>query len=283
MAIMARSKPTPKIKFYEIINWLFTNSEIPDNFISQKTQLNSLVPYLTEQFWTLPKITWYLNKHTNDLFNIPDPIEQLQLLKKLIQYNNITKNELWSFIPERKKDLIKEIQERDNLDENDSRAKLILIEKNGRDISQYTKVAPTKRNIDLTNAENQERVRAALKHQRLIEEKKMQQETQSSNRYLTELNQDIIDELELVLFDVSLLKKTNRILYVFIDKNNEKKYYILPFAATIYISQRDGVINNDYIEERTDDFHQYIIKDIKLYTRLKFMLNDSYKRILNVY
>ena len=46
----------------------------------------------------------------------------------------------------------------------------------------------------------------------LIEEKKMQQETQSSNRYLTELNQDIIDELELVLFDVSLLKKTNRIL-----------------------------------------------------------------------
>ena len=109
----------------------------------------------------------------------------------------------------------------------------------------------------------------------------MQKKAQSSNRYLKNLNQEIIDELELVLFDVSLLKKTNRVLYVFIDKNNEKKYFVAPFAATIYISQRDGVINNDYIEERTDEFQEYIIQDIKLYTRLKFMLNDSYGRIVN--
>jgi len=273
---MAKAK---EVKFYEIINWLFTDNEIPEHFTP--SQLNSKVPYLTEQLWVWPKLTWYLNKHTNDLFKIPNPIEQLKLIRKIIHINKITKYELWSFIPERKKDLIKEIQERDNLDENDSRAKLILIDKLDADISQYTKVAPTKKNTDLKNKENQEKVREALLQRKLLEEKKMQKKAQSSNRYLKNLNQEIIDELELVLFDVSLLKKTNRVLYVFIDKNNEKKYFVAPFAATIYISQRDGVINNDYIEERTDEFQEYIIQDIKLYTRLKFMLNDSYGRIVN--
>ena len=55
-----------------------------------------------------------------------------------------------------------------------------------------------------------------------------------------------------------------------------------PFMAKIFLSNEDCVINNDYIEELTPSkFSGFILKDVKLYMKLKYMLNDSYKRIIN--
>lgn len=264
------------IKFYNIINWLLSQEiEIPQEFIDNKTKLNSIVPYLVEQLWLNPKLINYLNKHVNDLHRIPDPIEQLKLLKKLFKINHITKFDLYQFIPERAPDIIKEIEEMELYDENDARAKALMMKKLGIPFDKYIKPKPQKKNFKATEDD----IKIA---KTILAQEKMKESKKHSSNFLHNLTQEIIDEKGLILFDVSLLKKTNSVLFIFIDKENKKWYYKKSFAAKIYISKKDNVLNNDYIETITDDhFDQYIITDIKAYTRLKYMLNDSYRRIIN--
>jgi len=264
------------IKFYEVVNWLFTTDEIPARFIEQKSKLNSIVPYIVEQLWCNQRLSWYLNEHTNNLYNIPDPIEHLKLLKKLIRNYSITKYDLWQFIPTRGPDLIKEIEERDQLGENDAKEKLRLIQLLGANKDSYIKVNPTKKNTNLKA--DLEQVVQAVEHKKKQEAKEA---LSSDSNFLHELNQQVIDDLGLVLFDTTVLKKSNRVLYIFIDKENRKRYYTEGFSAQIYISKKDGVINNDYIEPKTEEFTKYIINNSSLYSKLKFMLNDNYKRLIN--
>lgn len=281
---MAKAK-TPAIKFYEVINWLLgPDKELPEVFVMNKTKLNNIVPYIHEQLWINPKLTSYLNTHINDLHNIPDPIEQLILLKKIFRLNRITKWDLWSFFPERKPDLVKEIEEVEGYDENDARAKAMLIKKFNIPMTKYIKPVVTKTSVK-KDTEAKKRVQEVLdqenKKKEIQEREKMKES--SKTRYLPKVTQELVDEMGLILFDISLLKKTNRVLFTFIDKANKKYYRIEPFMAKIYISCEDGVVNNDYIEElNSEKFTEYIINDIQNYTRLKYMLNDSYSRILNL-
>jgi hypothetical protein len=275
-------KSKTPIKIYELINWLLgPEDKLPDHFIEQKTKLNSLVPYITEQLWTKPNLIKYLNKHINDLFNIKDPIEQLLFLKKLFRIRKITKWDLYQKRPNFKPDLIKMIEEKEGYDEGNARAKeVILKRKFGLLEAQgaYKKQTATKAAIKQTSTKEEKEFIKDLLEQKKMEETK----SNKQDHYIDSLSQEIIDEQELILFDVSLLKKRNQVLFIFIDKNNHKKYHLMPFMAKIYISKQDGVINNDYIEELDPNkFLGYIIRDIKLYTRLKYILNTSYKRIIN--
>ncbi len=284
---MAKTKPKVTIKFYEVLNWLFSNQEeLPETFRHNKTQLDKIVPYLTEQFWAMPDLVSYLNKHLNDLYKIPDSKETLKLLKKIVKTRKLTKRSCWVFIPTREKNLIKEIKERDLLDSGNARAKIMLIKKLNLDSvsGSYFKVAPTKKNstaLGLKDTKTKTIVKEALLNDIKIKERVKNVEQSNDSRFLKKLDQSVIDSLELILFDVSLLKKTNRVLFTFIDKNNAKKYFLTPFRADIYLSTKNGVVNNDYIEDKNEDFKHYIINDIKLYSKLKFTLNASYKRILN--
>jgi hypothetical protein len=273
------------VKIYELINWLLGQEDkLPEHFIEQKSKLGSLVPYITEQLWTNINLVHYLNKHTNDLFNIPDPIEQLLFLKKLFKIRGINKWSLYQKRPDFKPDLIKAIEEKEGYDEGNARGKaLILKRKFGLLETQgaYKKQTATKAAVkQATTQEDKKFIKD------LLEQKKIQEETNipkvDEGIYIKKLTQEFIDENELVLFDVSLLKKRNQVLFIFIDKNNHKKYYLMPFMAKIYISKVDGVIHNDYIEKLDPDkFNGYVLTDIRNYTRLKYMLNDSYKRIIN--
>ncbi len=279
---MQKKKPVVVIKFFEVWNWLFSSTEIPAKFIENKTKLNTIVPYITEQFWTRPDLVSYLNKYTNDLYRIPDSIELLKLLRKLIQERGITKHSCWSFMPRRQPNLLKELQERDGLDTGDALAKRMLMQKLSINSSSYFKAAPTKKNSNLNDTVSKAIVQEAIQIDKAKQVKDKEEALASDSRFLHKLNQDVINELDLVLFDVSLLKKTNRVLFTFIDSDNLKRYFIVPFLAEIYLSKKDGVINNDYIEELNDDFIKYIIKDIKLFNKLKFLLNTSYKKTLNL-
>ncbi len=278
---MAKEAPIT-IKFFEVSNWLFSDTdELPEKFVMNPTKLTSIVPYLTEQFWAMPQLTSYLNKHMNDLYNIPDPLDTLIFLKKIIRQRCLTKASTWNFMPQRKPNLLKEIQARDQLDTGDACAKRMLMQKLGIDSSHYFKAAPTKKNTNLNNVVSQGIVKEAIENTKLIQKKKKEEERTLDSRFLTLLNQEVIDEFDLILFDVALLKKTNRVLFTFIDRDNLKRYFIAPFLAEIYLSKKDGVINNDYIETLNDYFINYLIKDHKLYNKLKFILNNSYKKILN--
>jgi hypothetical protein len=270
------------VKIYELINWLLGQEDkLPEHFIEQKSKLGSLVPYITEQLWTNMNLVHYLNKHTNDLFNIPDPIEQLKLVKKIITIQGIPKYKLWNFFPTRGPDLVKEIEERENYDEGNARSKLLMLKaKETKDdiVKKYHKKRETKTSLkQSTTPEDKALVKNAITNEAKKELKKLNK----ANLFLDNLSQETIDELGLVLFDVSLLKKSNQVLFSFIDKNNQKRYWKEPFAATVYISKKNGVINNDYIEEITDDFIHNKITDIKIFNRIKYAINDSYKRTVN--
>jgi hypothetical protein len=200
----------------------------------------------------------------------------LIFLKKIFKWNNITKSELYSFIPNRRPDLIKEIEERDLYDENNARAKAMLMQNFKIETDRYIKKTPTKKNL------NNDHIITEIIQEVLDKEQKKIIHTLSKSNFLNQLTQDIIDKMGLVIFDVNLLKKTNRVLFTFIDKENKKWYYAEQFAAEIYISKKEGIINNDYIEEITSEyFDKYIVSDIQSYTRIKYMLNDSYRRVLN--
>jgi hypothetical protein len=275
-------KTVSKIKFYEVLNWLFSNEEMPQRFIDARSQLNSIVPYIEEQFWAKPRVVRYLNRHTNYIFNIPDPIDKLELLRKVIKFQGLTKNDLYDYRSQFQPDILKEIEERENYDEGNARARLLMMRKKGIDTSVYIKKAPTKANIaQAVTSEDKRKVEEAIQYDKVIKKKLKEEAFLQDSRFLDDLNQDIIDSMELILFNVSLLKKANQVLLVFIDKDNQKKYYRMDFSAKFYISKKNGVINNDYIEQLTDEYFSYIITDHKLYTKLKFMLNNNYKRILN--
>jgi len=281
-------------KMYALLLWILGPSDIiPDSFIDHKSKLKGLVPYITEQVWTNFQLVHYLNKHINDLYNIPDPIDQLILLRKVFQNFGIRSTTTWKFIPTRSKDLIKAIEDMDLVDENTARSKITMFTRtNHLDQLQakYLKLAATKANIKKTSSvENNTFIKNTLKKQ---EANNSQMDIQSgkynysrnmsSVRISSDITQQLVDEMELILFDVSLLKKRNEVLFIFIDKDNKKYYKIEPFVAEIYISKKQGVINNDYIELLNDnDYIRYLIPDVNLYIKLKYMLNGSYKRIVN--
>jgi len=275
-------------KIYELINWLLSGPDaIPENFIQNKTKLNSMVPYLTEQLWNKPQVAYYLNKHLNDLYNIPDPLDALILLKKVFKAQKITKEDLYQRMPEFQPEFIKAIEEGENYDENNAKARKTMLFKN---FSQaeikglYFKPKPTKASVKQASTESTKKIiEQAIESKMLKEVANIPKSKESVFIDPDKMTQEYIDQEELILFDISLLKKTNRVLFIFIDKNNHKKYMVKPFIAKIYVSNQDGVINNDYIEElNPDKFSGYIITDIKLYTKLKYILGHSYKRIINV-
>jgi hypothetical protein len=184
---------------------------------------------------------------------------------------------LWQFIPTRERDVVQAIQDYDGLDEGNARAKVFLLKKldNGDIIDKYFKPSPIKANLQY-NKEDKLLIKETLERTKEKELKLV-----SNNVYLPNLSQASIDEFGLVLFDIQLLKKTNQVLFIFIDGEYNKKYYLEPFRAEIYISTKDGVINNDYIENKTDDFLEYVINDNSIYSKLKFLLASNYKKVIN--
>jgi len=232
---------------------------------------------MTEMFWKRPEIIKYLNKHTNDLFNIPDPIEQLLLIKKMINLHGISQLDLYSSGVFSQKCSVTSALENKGLSENDARGKAIMMKRLGIHAEDIINKKATKASVRKNSSED---IKEVVK--KAIEDNQTCSYKSDTSVYLSDLTQDIIDEQELILFDISLLKRQNKVLFVFIDKNNHKKYWLVPFRARIYVSQSRGVIHNDYIENLTDTgFQEYIITDIKSYTRLKYMLGNSYKGLVN--
>ncbi len=269
------------LKFYEITNWLFDQTiDIPGRFIEQKTKVNSFAAYLPEMFWRKLSTTNYLNKHLNDLYNIQDGLETLTFLKKVIRSAGIAKSELYQLMPSREADLVKEVQDQTGYDEGNASSRALMLNKMDKRETIYKRQAATKKALQgATTTADKNLVESVLL-------KKKQEEAKHANKSnvgtILQLSQELIDQEGLVLFDISLLKKTNRVLFIFIDRDNHKRYYTEGFHATIFKSIRDGVINNDYIVDKNDtDFQSYIIKDITLYNKLKYILNNSYKRIIN--
>lgn len=286
-------------KTYDIINWLVSGSqEIPKNFLANsecaKAVEKSLV-YIPEQLWHIPQAAWYVNKHLNDIENIPritgKGFEQLRdtlnVFKKIFTFQKISKRQLYQSRFEFRPKLIEAIEQYEGYDEGNAKAKALMMINLNVPTNRYFKSKATKAEVkknSSTEVKKSIQEAIALKEQKDVQKHLASIPKSNESIFINEddMCQQLIDEEELILFDVSLLKKRNQILFIFIDKNNHKKYLVKPFAAKIYISNQDCVINNDYIEElNPEKFAGYIITEIKLYTKLKYILNHSYKKILN--
>lgn len=265
-----------KITFNEVFTWLFSNTEIPEHFLMNSTKLNSIIPYLPEQFWRYPELTKVLNS-ANDLHNIPDSIKLLESIQKIIQFRSLTKYDLWKYIPQRAADYVQKIQDAENIQEIDAKAKLKMIGLTGNSLPNY--IRPAKQ--DVNNVENLNVVKEALEIEKELEFKKTQVAV-NQDLYLKELNQEIIDELELTLFNVKLLKKRNQILFTLIDKFHKKRYFLKSFQAKIYVSKHPIIMQNDYLVQPDENFIEYIINDWGLLNKLRFAMNHNHKKAINM-
>lgn len=264
-----------KITFNDVMNWLFSNEPMPERFTNNRTKLNSIVPYIPEQLWNNLELTSFLNDQMNDLHNIPDSVKQLEALRTIFRARGITRGHLWKFFPKREPDYVQKIMDLEGHDESNARSKNRMMS-----FTKVTRPEFYKAKQDTKNKENLALVKNALEIENIEKEKLLNKEV-NDDLYLKELNQEIIDDLELTLFNTKLLKKRNEVLITFIDKNNKKRYFLMPFEASFYITKSPSVIHNDYIMEPDKNFRRYTINDWNLFNRLKFALNHAYKRSIN--
>ena len=271
------AKEKIKITFQEVIAWVFSNDPVPEKFMMNKSKLDSIVPYIQEKLWYNIELSAAIADLVNDLYKIPDSIDLLLFYRDLFRKQGIQKHHFWNYFPKYTTDVIQRIQEVENLGENDARARFKMLVLSGNKNPDYVKAKP-----DLKDTGNINDIKEALK----VEQSKKDfviQKVVNTNLYLSHIDQELIDEMELTLFNVKLLKKRNEILMTFIDKEHRKKYYLSPFEASIYVSKSNSVIENDYLISPTDgEFIEYLISDWELLNRLKFAMNANYKSQINL-
>lgn len=101
----------------------------------------------------------------------------------------------------------------------------------------------------------------------------------NDKRFIQELTQEIIDSRELTLFNTCTVKSLNGVLFTFIDKHNQKVYYLKPFEFEFYCSRHPNVLMNDYIVPLSLDSHtKYKIINYKDLKSLKYSLNNAYDK-----
>ena len=100
----------------------------------------------------------------------------------------------------------------------------------------------------------------------------------NKDKYLHYLNQQVITDLSLSLFDIRILRNENKFLYIFIDKYNNKRYFKDNFKAEFFISKKSGVINNSYIEENSEDYIKYIVTNHLDLNNIRYLLDQEYRK-----
>lgn len=103
-----------------------------------------------------------------------------------------------------------------------------------------------------------------------------QNKRKNDPRFIQKLDQEIIEKLKLTLIDIKSLEKMNKLLLVFIDENNKKKFFVDDFSYEFVISNINSIIYNDYVVQFDPRFHTWIIcTDMKEVDRLRMQINKA--------
>jgi hypothetical protein len=277
---MKISKPT--IKLNDLINYITSGkSQIPDVFIENEKEIKKLIIYLFEWFWNYPRFIIYLNQF-NSLYNKnieENSIEFLKFMNYLCFENKISKYQLksiyFNYFQELNK--IKEIEQQAIKEKRqfidyltDLKLKIILGE---RIKFKKAKKIDTKELKDkkekIKNIINQYQKKEIKKHKNI----------DLTSMYLKELNEEIIKELQLTIFDVFLDENHNKLIYIFIDKNYNKKYYIEPYYVDILVSKETSIIKNDYLKIINNNFIKYRLFNHWDFRNLKKAISQNFENI----
>lgn len=284
-------------KTNDIVNWLYDNQLInyPEQWTPFKTQVDSISRYVVSIFQNNLRALHMINKYTNHLYFTNDSFELLIYYKTVVQQLGLVHSERYAKFNSRsiKSKFIKICLEINPLWHTRDAIGLYMIYelflRKQHDTLILTDNLTSVQIVSFYNDPklkaqyfNQKEIQADLTN-RIIELQKENDLIQVSNdtRFIKILDQNIIDELELVVFNVKTLPHQNKILFIFIDKDNNKRFYLEDFNYVFYVSNNSNIIHNDYIEDYDDKKHQaFVIRKFDILRTLKFSVNDNYKRFM---
>ena len=278
-------------KMWDLINWMTdgnTNIEFPSMWDFFKSDLQYTVNYLINLFINYPRITREANRLLNSLYTTWDYKEILVYYKNVIQKNQLKPNDLYTKFDGKtaRKEFV-DICEKINPWWTEADAKGLYA------LNVEPRVLDSVSNVDLVkiykdpklamlskknNSEGFEEEANRL-DELLIENQK--QKMMNDKRFLKVINQEIIDEMELTLFNTCTMKSLNSVLFTFINKQNQKVYYLQPFEFEFYASYHSSILKNDYIVPFNPvDHTKYRLTNYKDLKSLKYSINNAYDKYM---
>lgn len=269
------SKAT-KLKYRDFIDILFSDKITQETIDEHKSQIKQFMKYAWDMFLNLPRAVRYLNRYVNDYEYLAQPLhEQVLFLQDFIKRANIGRHEIRTVIPS----FEKRSQLKDDLGKsfgtNDANT-LYSLAKLGILSGNNLVAKPDQARPEKLTKEEKELVKKAIEQHYNNNAK-----PQHGDMILKELTQEIIDELDLSLFDISILDKRNQILYVFIDKDNKKRLYIEPFEYQFEIHSAASILDKDYFVPK-NEVYPYIITNARDYMKLRGAINENFRNAYEI-
>lgn len=267
------SKPDPTVK--DVMNWLFDgNPEItlPHLLANRQYKLRPLVNNVIQKFRKNPRTLILMNNLLNNMHSKHTESDILIFLKTYIQINKIQKYSLdQSWFQKSNREIF---IEKYKSSKND-------LESGFNDIiSQYDMLSTGRFDDDLSvslinlintnSAKEQEEIQILNSQLEEFFSKEQEAKIASDPRFIKDLTPEVIKELSLSLIDIKTIERSNKILLVFLDKSNLKKYFMFDFIYEFVISNLFSIIQNDYVMPFLKEYHQpYLIQDFRVLENIK--------------
>lgn len=283
-------------KMADVVTWMYDNKLIhyPVQWSFFKGEISSISRFVIKIFQTNLKAIYLINKYNNHLYDDHDPLEVLVFYKTLIQQIGLQYHKRYDAFnaQTKRKEFIKICQELDSSWHTNDCISLYEMNNAGifsRDGERFVSNAdrieiykdPKKSIFDEKSKDKSFNVLRDLimENEKAVYDAKMANDT----RFIKVINQEIIDELELTIFNVKTIPARNQILYIFIDKFNNKRFHITEFLFEFYVSSSSKIVENDYlVNYDPDKYKKFFIRDFGVLKTLKFAVNDNHKRFMKL-
>jgi len=267
---MAKKRPNKEenINVTTVINRALSKNYTREWCEENKNKIEQAINVVWNTFSFYPQIVKYIDKHANSFqFNTYSTYDKMKFIEMILENSGLTKGDLRFQIPEfeKRQRYAKAFYELGSRDIAGLYAlhklKIVDLEE---DMPKIDQSRPKK-----LSKEDKEKILKA-------KEEFEQQKLSNDDVFLPELTQEIIDELELTLYDVHILNDRNQVLYILIDKDNNKRYYVEPFQYQFRYHPEPSIIKKDYFVP-IGDTYGYIIRDTRSYIQLRQALNNNFK------
>ena len=283
-------------KMNDVVTWLYDNQLItyPEQWSFFKNEISSISRFIIKIFQTNLKAIYLINKYNNHLYLDYDPLEALVFYKTLVQQMQLQYHKRYDAFnaQSKRKEFIKICQELDSSWHTNDCISLYEMNNVGvfsRDGEKYISNSdrieiykdPKKSILDEKSKDKEFDIlrQTIIAGEKAMMELKMQGDT----RFIKEINQQVIDELELTIFNVKTIPLRNQILYIFIDKFNNKRFHISEFLFEFYVSSSSKIVENDYlVNYDPNKYKKFFVRDFSVLKTLKFAVNDNHKRFMKL-
>jgi len=283
-------------KQYDVINWICDVNPVvsfPPSWVFFKTELTTISMYLIKILYNYPQLLREANRLMNHIYEQHDYQDILVYYKKIIRLNKLQSTSLYTKFNGRtaRYEFVQICKNLNNFwTDEDAKALYALNNQQRSFVSQNIQFISNSDRVKLYNNPKLALINMKQNKETFLQEAERFDEMllqihknriKNDKRFIEELNQDVIDELELMIFDVCTIKKLNSVLFTFIDKNNSKVFHLAPFEYEFYASCKTQIIDNDYIVNREENIHtKYRITDYRDLQAMKYQINNNHDRFM---